>query len=324
MLCTTIIPTVGRDTLQQTVQSALAQNLPLDMHEIVVVNNSGAPLPPAEWQSNPQVRTVNINRVPVCMSHNMGAAAARGEWIKFLHDDDYLLPGGLSALLAVAKRTQADWVYGGVQIIDWDEKPVDRWLPEVRGNILYIFADGEHGIHLSQSVIRRSAFMAIAGCNHADPIVDHDLLCRISLRSDVDCANAVVAAVRVDRSRSTGVWEIFGKSSRTLRELVLNSEQAFARISAGPRQSELVNTGVGTIHYAYGKASRPYAKSMVVNLRRGELSTALRRGAALARLALPHILQPYFKDGLLNRLPNALRIESTQRRQQVSVNDITE
>jgi Glycosyl transferase family 2 len=304
MFCTTIIPTVGRDTLAQTVHSALAQNLPLDYHEIVVVNNSGAPLPPADWQSHPQVRILDINKVPLDMSHNAGAVVAKGEWIKYLHDDDYLTPNGLRALLNVAGKTNCDWVYGAARRVDWNCRPISDAPAEVKGNIHFLALDGE-SLHLSQSLIRRSAFLDVSGFVDLNPSGDLDLLTRITAKSCVDCTEQLVVCIRVDLSMSTGRWEHMQRSQHISRESALSEPGALIRVAAGPHHVQLVGSGVGSMAYMIGRATRAYAKSVKGNLRHGHIGTAIRRGTSALIIGLAAIASPDFWRGLAGRLPKS-------------------
>ena len=63
MFVSTIIPTVARDTLARAVVSVLDQDLAGEDFEVIVVNDSGAPLPSAPWQSSSRVRIVDTRRV---------------------------------------------------------------------------------------------------------------------------------------------------------------------------------------------------------------------------------------------------------------------
>src|SRR5690242_6377540 len=118
ILCSTIIPTINRPTLTRAVESALEQNIAPGRHELIVVNNSGDLLPQEHWQTSPNVTIVNTNRTKISFTHNVGAAVAKGKFLHFLHDDDYLLPGGLKALLDAAQTSDSLWIYGALNRID--------------------------------------------------------------------------------------------------------------------------------------------------------------------------------------------------------------
>src|SRR5688572_742999 len=123
MLITAVIPTIGRSTLARTVLSLVEQGLSTDELEILVINDSGKPFPEAEWQKHPQVRVIITNRAERSLACNVGAAIGRGKYVKFLHDDDYLLPGALRRLLELAEAApeSAVWFYGALNCVDNDD-----------------------------------------------------------------------------------------------------------------------------------------------------------------------------------------------------------
>src|SRR5215467_1378107 len=96
MFCSTIIPTVGRRSLARAVSSVLSQTFDKDDFEVIVVNDSGSPLIKAEWQSSPRVSIVNTNRRERSVARNTGAALAKGKYLHFLDDDDWLFPEALT------------------------------------------------------------------------------------------------------------------------------------------------------------------------------------------------------------------------------------
>ena len=53
ILISTIIPTIGRDTLSRAVQSVLDQNCGEEKFEVIVVNDSGKALPGMSWMAAP-------------------------------------------------------------------------------------------------------------------------------------------------------------------------------------------------------------------------------------------------------------------------------
>ncbi|MGH2524992.1 MAG: glycosyltransferase family A protein, partial [Anaerolineales bacterium] len=97
MFCSVVIPTIGRATLGRSVQSVLAQDCGAAGFEVIVVNDSGRPLPEAAWQRADGVRLITTNRRERSVARNTGAALAKGDYLCFLDDDDWLLPGALEA-----------------------------------------------------------------------------------------------------------------------------------------------------------------------------------------------------------------------------------
>ena len=76
MFATTIIPTIGRATLSRAVRSVLDQAFDAADFEVIVVNDSGSPLPDAEWRRSERVRVVDTRRRERSVARNTGAAVA--------------------------------------------------------------------------------------------------------------------------------------------------------------------------------------------------------------------------------------------------------
>jgi len=92
IFCSAIIPTVGRSSLSRSVDSVLQQKLPEDNFEVIVINDAGIPLPGEKWQDSKKVQIVNTNQRERSVARNTGAAIARGQYVHFLDDDDWLAP----------------------------------------------------------------------------------------------------------------------------------------------------------------------------------------------------------------------------------------
>ncbi|MGZ4430357.1 MAG: glycosyltransferase family 2 protein [Gaiellales bacterium] len=60
---------------------------------------------------------------------NKACTLARGRWVAWLNADEFYLPGGLSELVAVGDRSQADVVYGDTVFVD-GAGTLTRLLPE--------------------------------------------------------------------------------------------------------------------------------------------------------------------------------------------------
>src|SRR6185503_20285902 len=95
MFCSTVIATIGRPTLKGAVTSLLEQAFTVDDFEIIVVNDSGRPLPDEAWQASPKVKIIETNRRERSVARNTGAALATGRYLHFLDDDDWLFPNAL-------------------------------------------------------------------------------------------------------------------------------------------------------------------------------------------------------------------------------------
>jgi glycosyltransferase involved in cell wall biosynthesis len=118
---TAVIPTCGRPTLIEAVRAALGQE-GVEV-AVVVVDDSGTGAVRAVGGSltDPRVRVVtHERRLGVAPSRNDGIAAATGEWVAFLDDDDLWAPDKLARQIDAAEAAGADWAYAGVAAVDGD------------------------------------------------------------------------------------------------------------------------------------------------------------------------------------------------------------
>jgi glycosyltransferase involved in cell wall biosynthesis len=119
-LVSIVIPTLNRpQCLRRALASIQAQSLPGDVAiEVLIIDNSAdanqraglAPLCAAD----PRLRYVSEPVPGVATARNRGVAEAAGRWIAFLDDDEEAGTGWIADLVAVARRTRADAVFGPV------------------------------------------------------------------------------------------------------------------------------------------------------------------------------------------------------------------
>jgi glycosyltransferase involved in cell wall biosynthesis len=86
--------------------------------EVIVVDD-GSKVPVALDAPAPHVRVLRLEGPgAVARARNRGIAAASGEWIAFLDDDDLWAPSRLGKLVALGERERADVVVGGTVALD--------------------------------------------------------------------------------------------------------------------------------------------------------------------------------------------------------------
>lgn len=120
-LISVVIPTHGRPQyLPRAVDSALAHAGP-DVEVIIVPNGEDA-----SWKASlaPFERDSRVNVSPIAVAHgnvarNRGLAVARGKYVRFLDDDDYL-SGGATDQLALLEHANAEFASGLVMNKDKD------------------------------------------------------------------------------------------------------------------------------------------------------------------------------------------------------------
>ena len=209
-----ITPTYHREELlRRCVDSVLAQEVQADIQHFVV-NDAGEPLAHEGWMEDPRVTVLNTYRTERAVARNTGAALSRGDWLYFLDDDDYALPGAFAAMLEVAERTQAAHIYGGYTIISGTTGQKTTYQPKLFGDISPMLIAGE-GIPPQATWIRRDAFFAVGGFDPlAVPAEDADLVRRIGLFGPIAGTPHLVAEVRVEHPDTTttnyakhhGIW----------------------------------------------------------------------------------------------------------------------
>jgi glycosyltransferase involved in cell wall biosynthesis len=115
-----VIPTRDRaDLLRSTLRSVVAQR---DVDTEVIVVDDGSTSPAAEVVTAVAGEGAVVLRNPtpggVSRARNVGAAAASGDWIAFLDDDDLWAADKLAAQIAAGERTGASWVLAGAAQFD--------------------------------------------------------------------------------------------------------------------------------------------------------------------------------------------------------------
>jgi glycosyltransferase involved in cell wall biosynthesis len=294
MFVTTIIPTIGRPTLARAVRSVLDQAFDAADVEVIVVNDSGKPLPEEDWQRADRVRVVDTVRRERSVARNTGAAIARGKYFHFLDDDDLLLPGALAAFWELEKQLgDADWMYGAWQTVDNEGRVVDEFRPDLRGNIFALVISGE-ALPLQGSLIRSSHFFNVGGYD-PDPnligVEDRELGRRLALAGTICNTDRLVAQIRIGEISSTTDWSRIAARDRWGREKALCAHGSFERLTAS------AETG-----YWRGRVSRAYFASAVWNAQRWQIITAVSRALSGMWFAGWRTLTAAYWDGLRTKI----------------------
>ena len=266
MLCSTIIPTIGRSSLQRAVESVLSQSVPGEEFEVLVINDSGIPLSEAKWQRSEWVKIINTNRRERSLARNTGAAAARGTYLHFLDDDDWLFQGAFQHLWELSQANHAKWLYGMTQLVDRQNNALIQLRHSLEGNCFTQAMAGEW-IPLQASWIERKTFLRIGGFN---PLLagpeDIDLLRRVLLEEKIAETPNLIAYVVMGGIGSTTDYDRHPQASRRAREQILDSSNVFHRM----RSSALTP-------FWRGRMARVYLTSAVWNLQRQYFFIAVSR-----------------------------------------------
>jgi glycosyltransferase involved in cell wall biosynthesis len=292
IFCSTIIPRVGRNTLRAAVYSVLEQDFCTDELEVVVVNDSGKPLPPDDWQALPQVRIVETNRRERCIARNTGAALSHGKYLHFLDDDDLLLPGAMAEFAALDGASAGVWLYGSYQTVDNDGNLIAVWRPGIVGNIYAYLIAGE-SIPFQTSLLRSDCFHTIGTFDPHPSIVgveDRDVGRRMGLAGDVSYTPAIVAQIRIGEQGSTTNWKTLGASDRWGREKALRLAGTPARLRRSATDPNL-----------RGRVARAYLASAAWNVEHHDLWTAAHRITTGFMFSGRHLFSPSYWRGLRSR-----------------------
>jgi hypothetical protein len=262
-----------------------------DDWEVIVVNDSGRPLPRGDWQGQDHVRVLETDRRERSVARNTGAALAHGRYLHFLDDDDWLLPDALNRFRNLCRNTTAGWLHTGSRLVDGAGNTLVELHHDLSGNC-FIHAMAGEWIPLSTSLISSAAFFACGGFNPlVPPAEDVDLCRRILLHHDVRGIRDVTACIE----RGPGSTTDYRRSlvlSRAAREVILGDPDALARMRASAHSS-----------YWRGRIVRCYLTSGVWNLQHRKLLVALSRcrtGLCETALAGRHVLACDFWHALLH------------------------
>jgi glycosyltransferase involved in cell wall biosynthesis len=266
IFCSAIIPTVGRSTLARAVESVLKQDLLNADFEVLVINDSGTPLPTEDWQKSPRVQVITTNRRERSVARNTGAALARGQYLHFLDDDDWMAPFAYQHFWELSQVSGASWLYGMTQLLDRKNNPTIQLRHSLRGNCFLQAMAGEW-IPLQASLIEKKTFMRLGGFkpNLTGP-EDIDLLRRILLEEEADETPFITAYVIRGEEGSTTNYNHHSEASREAREAILNASQVFQRMRSSADNS-----------YWFGRLVRVYLTSIVWNVKHKRFTTAASR-----------------------------------------------
>lgn len=130
-------------TLERCVESLLAQTCQ-DMEILLIVESPPDPsgiLCDRLAALDSRIRVLHQANQGVSASRNYGISKARGEYIRFVDSDDYVLPDSLGILMDAMQRTDADLVIAGYHHHYFGRKI--QKLPKAGGRMKYEIAKEE-------------------------------------------------------------------------------------------------------------------------------------------------------------------------------------
>lgn len=274
------------------VNSILSQELSQANFEIIVVNDSGNTLPKSDWHSSPHVRIINTNKSERSFARNSGAAIARGKYLAFLDDDDWILPGALEEFWQLANRyPYASWLYGGIRVVNEQDEVLAELNSGLKGNCLSQIMGGVWA-PIQASLIKASTFFEIGGFN---PLIcgteDEDLCRRTAYHGEFANTPETVACLFRGKTWSTSTNYLRApKDTKYSRDQVLSNPAVFSRLRASANSN-----------YWHGRNLRVYLSTISWNLEKKQFFVVLSRmmySLALLGLAIPRLLSKEYWAGL--------------------------
>lgn len=303
MFSSTIIPTIGRSTLSRAVCSVLDQTLERDDFEVIVVNDSGKPLPQADWQQSRRVRIIETNRRNRSVARNTGAATARGAFLHFLDDDDWVVADALRTFWELHRTSDAGWLYGASRLVDSSGRLFEELDLGMSGNVLAQVMAGEW-IPLQASLIKSEVFFAVGGFDPLMPVgQDKDLCARVAAASTFASTPTTVACIL----RGVG-WKSSTDYARARESGYRSREKLLGTPGVLSRMRSSASSG-----YWQGRVFRVYLISLLWNSQHNNILTALSRmtfAAASFVLAGRHVLSPDYWRALTT--PHVSRTRKAQ------------
>ncbi len=213
LLVSIVTPSLNQGAyIEETIRSVQEQDYPRIEHIVVDAESSDGTL--AVFERYPHLQWISEPDGGQADALNKGFAMARGEILGWLNADDYLLPGAISAVVAVIRETGCGFVHGGWRQIAEDGATIKDVAP-----LPFDYQDlleTRNAIAQPGSLFTREAFEAVGGI---DPsyryAMDYELWLRIGERYEVRHVDRVLAAYRYHPvSKSVAEYDEFWPETR--------------------------------------------------------------------------------------------------------------
>ena len=201
-----MLPTYEPDEkLCRTLAAVLAQAPPADQMQISVVDDASKQSDVAALMhaADPAGRVELIRhdrRLGLGGNWNRAVAAARGDLVHLLHQDDYVLPGFYRCIDEVFRRTPSiGMAFCRCRIVDGDNRPIKtssrlRWTPGTIHGWLPIIAKRQR-VQCPAAVVARSTYESVGGYRTDLCLaLDWEMWVRIAARYEVGYEPRILAA----------------------------------------------------------------------------------------------------------------------------------
>jgi glycosyltransferase involved in cell wall biosynthesis len=216
VLLSICVPTRDRpELLMRNLRAVLGQIAPGDKVEVLVSDNSeGAATAEAVSELNRQGALIayeqNVPPVSMYVNHNLLIERARGEYLLFVHDDDFLLEDGLQATLnSLSEHSPDDVRVFGVRIVDLDGKPMKTERHRVRRRMeprraLKALLSSSSYVRVPGLVVSAKGYAASGGFEaQAGAAIDFAMNARLFGAFGATTETAVISAYTVHPSATT-------------------------------------------------------------------------------------------------------------------------
>jgi glycosyltransferase involved in cell wall biosynthesis len=251
---TAVIPTHNRPQLmQRALESVLSQEYDGEIEVIVVFDASDPFDPPVTVPVDRSVRTVlNQRSRGLAGARNTGIVLAQHDYVAFLDDDDYWLPGKLEAQMERFTQQPRPVLVGTAMLVDDGQRTHERLVPMENVGHADLLRDRMAGLHSSTFVFAKAALQGPVGMvdenlpgSYGE---DYDLLLRTALVAPVAVVNKPLVSVSwAGQSYFFGKWGAYADGLQYLLAQHpgfqdddkahgrITAQIAFARAASGDR-----------------------------------------------------------------------------------------
>ncbi len=211
-LVTVILPVFGRDQfLDRAIQSVLGQTH-RNIQLIVVDDGSPVDPIPREARFGDRIEVYRKANGGPASARNFGMARARGDFVLFLDDDDFLEPRAVEALLKpMDGRPDVAWVAGRLAYVDEQGRLLQHLHPcQIRSGDVYAAMIRDNLIGTPSSVLLRTEVVRALGGFDEDPryqfCEDYDLWLTMARDFPIVAIPEVVSNYRYHAGNATRQW----------------------------------------------------------------------------------------------------------------------
>jgi glycosyltransferase involved in cell wall biosynthesis len=246
-----VIPTYNRASLVlEAVLSVISQTF--GDWELIVVDDGSTDdtIDRLEAIGEPRLRVIRQSHLGnVARLRNLGAAAARGEYLAFLDSDDLWLPSKLEVQLHALSESPGAWCYTDHALIDSVGEPTPtragRFSP-VSGRIARQLIGDETGASVITWLVPRTLFDQAGGFDERLSLLeDLDLALRLAEIADAVAVPEVLSLARDHQGRKTrSVANPHRQSASIFEKAAMGAaDPVVRRLARGRRARHLASAG---------------------------------------------------------------------------------